>query len=122
MKTIILVLLLLSLVLAGCTTKAKARAQAQQAYTAAQAQAAQAARTQSPVITFVGPVRNPTIPWHEGITLAEAIDAAIYTGFSDPRMIRLIRADDHLDIAPNQLLRGTVNPTLEAGDVVEFRR
>ena len=119
---IVIILILAAATLAGCTTKAKARAEAQKAFMAAQAQALQSAQAQPASVTISGQVRNRVIPWQEGLTLAQAIDAAVYTGFSDPRLIRLRRGPEFLDISPNELLQGKVNPPLEAGDVIELQR
>ena len=124
-RTIIILVALSALALTGCTTKAKARTQARQAFEAGQKQAAQAAQTapgQASAVTVVGQVRNRIVPWKEGMTLAEALDAAVYTGFTDPRVIRLGRGADFQDITPKDLLSGKTNPAVEAGDVVELRR
>lgn len=106
---------------AGCTTKAKARLQAEKAYQAGLQQAAPAPPVQPSGVTVVGPVRHRFVPWREGLTLQEAIYEAVYTGFRDPRLIRLIRGAEWVDIHPNDLLRGTVNPEVEPGDVIELR-
>lgn len=106
---------------AGCTSKAKARSKAQKAFLAGQNQAQQS-KNREATITVVGQVRNPVVAWHEGITLIEAIDAAVYTGFNDPRLIRVVRGGEFLNVVPKDLLRGTVNPPLEAGDVIEIHR
>ncbi|MBI5387465.1 MAG: hypothetical protein HZA90_22630 [Verrucomicrobia bacterium] len=137
MKALLVLISLLLVAAPGCTTKAKARAQAQRAFQAGQTQAlqnappptpslpgqpSQAQAPPQPSVTILGQVRNRFVPWHENLTLAEAIDAAVYTGFSDPRVIRLVRGEEFLDVATRDLLRGTVNPTVEPGDVIELRR
>jgi hypothetical protein len=115
--------IVLAVAVGGCTTKAKARAQAQQAFTAGQNEALKkSAQPQAPVVSVMGQVRNHVIPWEEGLTLAQAIDAAAYTGIKDPMLIRLIRGTESVDIKPKDLLRGAVNPELEAGDIIELRR
>ncbi len=107
---------------AGCVSKSKARTEAAKAYAAGQAQALQALQKQNPTVTFVGEVRQRVVPWQEGMTLAQAIDAAQYTGISDPRAIILTRGVESVEIKTAELLRGAVNPELQAGDIVELRR
>ena len=121
LKTLFVLICLLALMLAGCTTKSKARAQAQKAFEAGQKQAQQAVQAQQNAVTIVGQVRNRIIPWKEGMTVADAINEAVFTGFSDPRLIRLVRGADFLDITPKDLLSKKVNPPVEAGDVIELR-
>lgn len=75
-----------------------------------------------PVIWFRGEVRQARVPWVEGITLAEALATAQYTGNRDPRLITVTRAGQAYSIRPNLLLRGEDNPALEPGDIVELRR
>ena len=116
-------LVLLQIVyLAGCTTKKQAKQEASKAFAAGKAQALNGMQKQEPVVTVVGQVRNHTVPWQEGLTLAQAIDAAVYTGFSNPRLIRLTRGEESIEIAVRDLLRGANNPAVEAGDVVEIMR
>ncbi len=79
-------------------------------------------QTQQPVVTVLGQVRNHTIPWQDGLTLGQAIDAAVYTGFTDPRLIRLTRGSESIQITIRDLLRGTSNPPVEAGDQIELIR
>jgi hypothetical protein len=122
-RGLIVVLLLLQVFcLAACTTKAKARAQAQKAFAAGHSQAMKEVQSQQPVVTVLGQVRNHTVPWQEGLTLAQALDAAVYTGFTDPRLIRLSRGEDSIQIPVRDLLRGTSNPPVEAGDLIELIR
>jgi hypothetical protein len=127
MKALSALLLFAALAFAGCVTKSKARAQAEAAFKAGENQALSRVKPlppppEQPVVTLVGQVRNPVVSWREGLTLAEAIDAAVYTGFTDPKLIRLVRGSEALDIKPDELLRGLVNPPLEAGDIIEIRR
>src|SRR5262245_9743276 len=79
-----------SLVLSGCVTKAKAREQAQAAFLAGQQQAMQRMQqqqlqqtTRGAVVSFVGPITNPNIPWTSDLTLSQAIVQAGYTGGGD---------------------------------------
>jgi hypothetical protein len=81
---------------AGCVSENKARNQARQAYLAGQQQAtmqaAQRARQQQgPVVFMQGPVRNPVVPWEEGLTLSQAVVKAEYTAFMNPLLVRVIR-------------------------------
>lgn len=112
--------LLLGMALAGCTTKSKSRAQAQQAFLAGQQRAAQAIQHER-TVTVLGHVRNRFVPWQEGLTLAEAINAAVYTSLIDPRIIRLTRGSERVEIRPSELLSGAFNPELKPGDLIELR-
>jgi hypothetical protein len=119
---LVLLALMAVLVAAGCTTKSKARAEAGAAFAAGQNEGLRLAQTQGKDITIIGPVRNRVVLWEEGLTLAHAIDAAVYTGFSDPRLIVLKRGPESVTIKANDLLRGVNNPVLEPGDLVEIRQ
>ncbi len=121
-RRLILLLLLPCLALTACVSKSKAKAEAQKAFVAGQTQALQAKQAQETSITVLGQVRNHSVPWEEGLTLAQAIDAAVYTGFSNPRTIRLTRGEESAEIKVSDLLRGVTNPPLEAGDVIELLR
>jgi hypothetical protein len=46
--------------------------------------------TQNPSVAVQGAVRNPLIPWTEGLTVARAIVAAVYFGAKDPNEIILV--------------------------------
>jgi hypothetical protein len=96
MRTLVLSLMLALVACAGCVSQKKARDQARQAYLAGQQQAtmqsAQRARLQQgPVVFMQGPVRNPVVPWEEGLTLSQAIVKAEYTAFMNPLLVRVIR-------------------------------
>ena len=79
----------------GCASQKKKQAEARQAFVAGQQQAMEAAMRarleQGPVVFVQGQVRNPAVPWQEGLTLSQAIVAADYTAFMNPRLIRIIR-------------------------------
>src|SRR6266567_2562659 len=112
--------LLLGLAFSGCPTRSKARAQAQAAFAAGQQQAlAQLRDAQRMIIRVLGHVRNPEIPWTEGLTLAQAIVAAGCYDQRDPREIVLIRRSERMPIDTKILLRGDDVP-LAAGDTVEI--
>ena len=110
--------LLLGLAFSGCTTRSKARAQA--AFAAGQQQAlAQLRDAQRMIIRVLGNVRNPEIPWTEGLTLAQAIVAAGCYDQRDPREVVVIRRGERIAIEAKVLLRGDDVP-LEAGDTIEI--
>src|SRR5436190_23648706 len=88
--------LLLVLPLTGCVSKSKARAQARRAYAAGHQAAerkaqADAAAEQNPIVAFVGPVKNSTVPWVDGLTLRLAIVSAGYDSIADPSNIVIHR-------------------------------
>jgi hypothetical protein len=113
-------LLLLVLAASGCTTKSKAKTQARTAFLLGQQAFAQ--QQQGPVVTIVGLVRNRTIPWTEELTLAKALVAAEYQGFSDPRVIIIIRNGQQFQVNVKQLLKGREDPPLEPGDTIEIQQ
>lgn len=115
--------LALAAALTGCTSQARAKANAQQAHIAGQQQAAALQReAMEPAVWFKGPVRNPRIPWTADLTLAQALLVADYTGFGNPFKIDVIRHGKRHSINVGRLLRGTDNPLMEPGDVVEIFR
>jgi hypothetical protein len=95
MRTFCRLILALSLAAAGCVSRTKARMEARQAYASGQEQALQAQQraqqTQGPVVFLQGPVHNPVVPWRDGMTLSQAIVDADYTGFMNPRLVRVVR-------------------------------
>jgi len=112
---------LLSILLAftsGCETRSRARLEAQQAYAAGQQQAAAQTHPKPPIVTVTGLVRNSIIPWTEDLTLAKAIVAAEYTGYFNPKLIRVIRDGHATDIKPSALLNRQDMPLL-AGDTIQ---
>jgi hypothetical protein len=116
------VVLLLAVVLTGCVTEEAARREAEKkAFIATQQSAMAAQATQEPAVWFRGSVRNQRVPWTEGLTLAEALVAAQYTGNWDPHRITLTRQGQIFVINPRRLLRGQDNPELEPGDLIEVR-
>lgn len=115
-------LLLLCLALAGCVTKAQANAQARQAFFAGQQEARRQmqAANQSQAVTLTGNVSNSTVEWTPGLTLAQALIAAEYTGPGDPTEIILVRGGFARPIDPKTLLEGQDTP-LRPGDVVQIK-
>jgi hypothetical protein len=95
MRTFCLLLLTLSIAAIGCVTEKKAQMKARQAYMSGQQQALQAQQNaqiaQGPSIFVQGPVRNPVVPWRDDMTLSQAIVDAVYTGFMNPRVVRVLR-------------------------------
>ncbi len=103
---------------AGCESKSQARLQAQQAFVAGQEQALEQSKPKPQTVTVNGPVRNHAVPWTEDLTLARAVVEADYTGYLRPRLIRVTREGQAMNVNPNDLLRGQDMP-LAAGDVVD---
>jgi hypothetical protein len=120
MKTGLFILILM-FATAGCTTKSAARLKAQNAFLAGQNAALQRPQTlPTGGVTVVGAVQNPQVPWVAGLTLAQAIATANYTGTADPKKILITRQGETATLDVNVLLNGTTIP-LEPGDVVEIR-
>jgi hypothetical protein len=110
------------LVFSGCVSKAKAKAQAQAAFVAGQQDAIRRmSLSQNPTVTINGEVRNGSVPWTEGLTLAKAIVAAEYYGKRDPTDIIIVRAGIATRVDMRKLLAGEDVP-LSPGDIVELRR
>jgi hypothetical protein len=122
--TVIVLLSLCILVptLSGCVSKSKANAQARAAFVAGQ-QEAMARMTQQqpnkPFVTFIGPVKTPTIAWTQDLTLARAILAAGYLGPGEPSQIMIVRNTQAIPIDPKRLLSGEDIP-LASGDLVQI--
>jgi len=105
--------------LTGCVTKAKAREQARAAFLAGQQSVMfRMAQPQKPIVTFIGQVQTPTIPWTEGLTLAQGIVQARYTG-KDPKQIMIVRNGQAVPVDAKELLKGQDIP-LVAGDLVQI--
>jgi hypothetical protein len=105
---------------AGCVTKSKAKADAQAAFFAGQQQAImRMSQPHQPVVTFIGPVRNPTVLWTQDLTLAKAIVTAGYEAKADPKQIMIVRNGQAMPVDPKKLLEGEDIP-LVAGDMVQI--
>jgi hypothetical protein len=101
-------------------TKGEAKVEAQKAFFAGQQQAMmRMSQPQQPVVTFIGPVRNPMVPWSQELTLAKAIVAAGYDAKADPRQIMIVRNGQAIPVDPKKLLEGEDMP-LVAGDLVQI--
>ncbi len=110
-------IILIFALVAGCTTNSSARLKAQNAYLAGQNAALQ---RQSAGVTVIGAVQNPQVPWVAGLTLAQAIATANFTGADTPKQILITRAGETATMDAKVLLDGTDIP-LEVGDVIELR-
>jgi hypothetical protein len=114
----------LAVLAGGCVTKSSADAQARMAYLAGQ-QAAfmqmQQQQAHGPGVTVMGPVQNPVVNWSEGLTLGQAIVAAVYTAPTDPNTITIQRAGKLIQFDPKRLLRGEDFP-LESGDIIQLQQ
>jgi hypothetical protein len=105
----------------GCVSKSKARLREQEAFVKGQREILSAQQqAQQPTVLFRGLIRRPRVPWSEGLTLAQGILAADYTGSGNPGRIRIIRQGQIYPIDVKLLLRGKEDPLLEAGDIVEI--
>jgi len=122
-------ILLLSLTAIGCASKSEARLREQNAYLAGQnailTQHQAQTQTQTPVdnsqcVTIVGQVQNAKIPFVTGLTLAQAIATANYTGADQPQQITITRNGETASVDVNALINGA-NIPLEVGDTVEIK-
>jgi hypothetical protein len=104
----------------GCVSQSTARREHLKAYEEGRQKALSEQATQNdPVVWFRGDIRNPRVPWREGLTLAEALLTAQYTWSWDPHLITVTRDGKVYPVNPKMLMRGTDNPVLEAGDIIE---
>jgi hypothetical protein len=117
----LLALLLLAVGVAGCSSRKK-QAEFEKGYLAGQERARKAQEEKQTTVLFRGQVKQPLVPWEEGLKLSQALNLAGYTGLTNPRNIMLIRKGQVFQIAPQKLLSGAVDPELEPGDVVELMR
>jgi len=118
------IMVLLAFLTSGCMAKNKADAQARAAFFAGQRQAVemvQRAQAMGPTVTILGPVRNPTIPWTNELTLAKALIAADYFGRTDPSEILVVRNGQATTHDPKKLLNGEDVP-LQPRDIIEIRQ
>ena len=123
--------LFLAAAAAGCASdKKKTDEQLRRAYVAgAQAARQQMLQSQSqepqlqtapssdPQVRILGPVRNPVLPWMDGLTLARALVLAEYQRNDTPALITIYRNNQPLQIDPQTLLNGADYP-LFPGDLV----
>lgn len=112
------VVLLLAFAGGGCMTRSQSQTDVQAAYLAGQRDAyARIAALQRTSVIVIGPVQNPEVQWTEGLTLAQAIVAANYTGHGNPKGIILTRQGETTVIDPKDLLHGHDVP-LQPGDTI----
>src|SRR5215469_14316198 len=102
---------------AGCVTRATADAQAKAAFVAGEKAAYQTMQSSTTAIMILGNVQKHQIPWVDGLTLAQALSTANYTGAHDPTDIVLRRNSIQTEVDPKQLLGGKDVP-LHPGDVI----
>lgn len=123
MKLVCSILILLSLALAGCAGKARSKEQMQRAYAAGlqagkvQAEQEQMQQSGVPQVKFFGHVKNPAVPWSDGMTLGSALVQAQYVDSNTPTAITIYRNGQPLSIDPQRLLSGEDYP-LYPGDTV----
>jgi len=115
MKLFFAAILILAVGSSGCITRSQSRADAKAAYQAGQHDAYAAMQRTS--IIVIGQVQNPEVPWTEGMTLAQAIVAANYTGHGNPKEIILTRRGETIPIDPKDLLGGH-DVSLQPGDKI----
>ncbi len=121
MKLFFAAILTLAVSSGGCTTRSQSQADVRAAYMAGQRDAyARIAATQHTNVVVIGPVQNPEVQWTEGLTLAQAILAANYTGRENPKEITLTRQGETTPIDPKDLLGGHDVP-LQPGDTITLR-
>jgi hypothetical protein len=118
MKLFFTAILTLAIGSGGCITRSQSQADVRAAYLAGQRDAYAAMQRTSVVV--IGQVQNPEVQWTEGLTLAQAILAADYTGHGNPKEIILTRRGETTPIDPKNLLRGNDTP-LQPGDTITIR-
>ena len=120
MKFACLFLVLLG-VACGCTSRSTARLREQNAFLAGQNMALQHQLAQANSVTIQGTVQNSHVPWVAGLTLAQALATANYSGQEAPSQIILTRQGENAVLGADAFLNGADIP-LEPGDVVELRQ
>lgn len=117
-----LIFWLLLFLAGGCVSKKEADLERQKAFLAGEQQGLQRSATQpeGAVVYFQGPVRNPVIPYKDGMMLSQAIVDAYYTGFMNPVMVRVVRDRQVVvELKGIDLLHHEDAP-LQAGDLVQL--
>lgn len=108
------------ILVSSCASKPDPRRQVEEAFRAGHQQALQELyESKFPIVTVLGPVRNPKLDWTKELTLARAIVKAEYHGVGDPREIILRRGNETAHIAPKELLAGN-DWDLQPGDSIEI--
>lgn len=104
----------------GCTSKAKARKQARAAFEAGRLQELSAAAQRQQTLMIQGKVRQPVVPWAPGLTLSRAIAMAQYNSPFPPHTITVRRAGVIHLVDMDGWRRGTEDPLVMPGDLVEL--
>jgi len=119
MRRKIAISLLLIVLAGGCESRREADMEAHAAYLAGQREAAKKWQAQRPPEVVVqGSVRYPVVPWEDNLTLAKAIVTADYTGFMNPKLVRIIRNGLMIEEMKGiDLLHGHDMP-LQPGDII----
>lgn len=120
MKSFIGCLILLGVVAVGCVSKKEMQAKQQAAFLAGQQQGA-AMQAHATSIWVMGNVRNPNIPYTEGLTLRQALIQANYLGQGDPNQIIVMRNGSQPTTVSSQDLLSGFDMPLMAGDRVQIR-
>jgi hypothetical protein len=116
-----LVILIFALAAGGCAGNARQQRQQQAAYLAGQNAALQQEQAQqNSSVIVVGSVQNSTVPWVQGLTLAQAVATANYLGQNPPKTITIIRNGESASLDAKILFQGAIVP-LEVGDVIELQ-
>ncbi|HEX3625543.1 MAG TPA: hypothetical protein VH280_08965 [Verrucomicrobiae bacterium] len=98
-------------------TKATADAEAKAAFVAGQKAAYQSMQANTTDVIVLGNVKKHDIPWVSGLTMAQALATAEYTGARDPTDIILRRNSVQTEVDPKQLLND-IDVPLHPGDVI----
>ena len=108
---------MLAVVATGCVSKSEADARVRAAYVAGQQAAYQSMQGSMTDIVILGNVKTHHVPWVNGLTLAQALATATYTGTQDPQQIILKRNTVETQVDPKLLLGGR-DLALQPGDVI----
>ena len=116
----------LVLLTGGCVSKKSVKEKQRTAYMAGRQQAIIEMQekqlnvvNQVPLVTVSGPVKFTEVEWAEGLTLAQTVVAAQYTGRRNPNTVIVNRAGERFQIRGWELLAGHDFP-LEPGDHIEI--
>jgi len=117
----------LALTVTSCLSKSRSQDRARKAFlegrkTGAAAATQQLQQPQATVVTVLGEVRNPVIPWTPGLTLAQAIAQAQHLGRRTPRAVVLSHGEESATLHPDFVLQNGATIQLEPGDVIELVR
>lgn len=108
----------------GCVSKSASRERAHKAFLEGQRTGAASAQstlqTQSKSVMVVGEVRNPVVPWIEGLSLTQAIIAAQHAGPRSPRAVILRHGAESATFETGFVMQNGHTILLEPGDVIEL--